>query len=84
LRNRLVLPTLCLLFLLTFGLNGCSPISQEIVLGARADVEVLESGRLAISSGPVFDPSGQKVGRFNSIWRKDEDDTWRVVFDKGS
>ena len=47
-------------------------------------IEVLESGRLALSSGPVRSASGEIVGRFNSIWRKDEDDQWRVVFDKGS
>ena len=47
-------------------------------------VEVLDSGRLALTSGPVQDASGEKVGRFNSIWRKDEDGYWRVVFDKGS
>lgn len=47
-------------------------------------VEVLESGRLALSSGPVRSPSGEVVGRFNSIWRKDPDGQWRVVFDKGS
>lgn len=47
-------------------------------------VEVLASGRLALSSGPVRDPSGEEVGRFNSIWRKDADGQWRVVFDKGS
>jgi ketosteroid isomerase-like protein len=47
-------------------------------------VEVLESGRLAISSGPVLAASGEEVGRFNSIWRKDTDGQWRVVFDKGS
>ncbi len=47
-------------------------------------IVVLESGRLALSSGPVFDPSGKEVGRFNTIWRKDEDNEWRVVFDKGS
>ena len=47
-------------------------------------VEVLESGRLALSSGPVRDPSGEEVGRFNSIWRKDENGQWQVVFDKGS
>lgn len=46
--------------------------------------EVLESGDLALSSGPVRDPSGQEVARFNSIWRKDQDGQWRVVFDKGS
>lgn len=47
-------------------------------------VEVLESGHLAISSGPVLDASGEILGRFNSIWRKDNDGQWRVIFDKGS
>ena len=47
-------------------------------------VQVLESGQLALTSGPVRDPSGAEVGRFNSIWRKDGDGQWRVVFDKGS
>jgi CubicO group peptidase (beta-lactamase class C family)/ketosteroid isomerase-like protein len=46
-------------------------------------VEVLDSGVLALSSGPVKDPQGQVVARFNSIWRRDEDGGWRVVFDKG-
>jgi len=47
-------------------------------------VEVLDSGSLALSSGPVRNPAGEEVGRFNSIWRKDADGMWRVVFDKGS
>jgi ketosteroid isomerase-like protein len=47
-------------------------------------VEVLESGSLALTSGPVRDPAGDEVGRFNSVWRKDADGRWRVVFDKGS
>lgn len=47
-------------------------------------VTVLDSGGLALSSGPVEDPSGAVVGRFNSIWRKDPDGQWRVIFDKGS
>lgn len=46
-------------------------------------VVVLESGRLALSTGPVLDPSGAPVGRFNTIWRLDADGAWRVVFDKG-
>ncbi len=46
-------------------------------------VEVLESGTLALTSGPVRDPTGQQVGTFNSIWRRDPDGRWRVVFDKG-
>jgi ketosteroid isomerase-like protein len=46
-------------------------------------VEVLDSGRLALSSGPVRDPEGKRVGTFNSVWRRDDDDQWRIVFDKG-
>ncbi|WP_129782133.1 YybH family protein [Peristeroidobacter soli] len=47
------------------------------------NVEVLDSGALAYSSGPVFDPKGKRVGTFNSVWRREADGTWRVVFDKG-
>ena len=47
-------------------------------------VVVLETGRLALSSGPVLDPAGKELGRFNTVWRRDEDGQWRVVFDKGS
>lgn len=46
-------------------------------------VEVLDSGTLGLSSGPVFDPTGKRVGTFNSIWRRDADGHWRVIFDKG-
>jgi len=45
-------------------------------------VEVLDSGTLAISSGPVRDPQGNRVGTFNSVWRK-EAGGWKIVFDKG-
>lgn len=50
---------------------------------APEDVQVLESGTLALSSGPVFDPEGNRIGTFNSVWRYEEDGRWRVVFDKG-
>ena len=46
-------------------------------------VEVLDSGRLGMSSGPVRDPSGKRAGTFNSIWRREADGTWKIVFDKG-
>jgi ketosteroid isomerase-like protein len=46
-------------------------------------VQVLDSGTLAHSSGPVLDPDGKRVGTFNSIWRLEKDGKWRVVFDKG-
>ena len=47
-------------------------------------IEVLESGSLAISSGPVRDPNGQQIGIFNSIWRRNSDDSWQVIFDRGA
>lgn len=46
-------------------------------------VQVLDSGTLAISSGSVKSPEGKNVGTFNSIWRREKDGQWRVVFDKG-
>ena len=50
---------------------------------APETVQVLDSGTLAISAGPVKDPAGKSVGVFNSIWRREKDGQWRVVFDKG-
>lgn len=47
-------------------------------------VVVLDSGTLALSSGPVYDPGGTRVATFNSVWRLDADGRWRIVFDKGS
>ncbi|GAB3540860.1 YybH family protein [Spirosoma fluminis] len=47
-------------------------------------VEVLESGKLALSTGPVRDPTGKVVGTFSSIWRLEAPNTWRIVFDKGN
>jgi ketosteroid isomerase-like protein len=46
-------------------------------------IEVLPSGNLALSSGPVFDPAGQKIGTFSSIWRREPDGRWKIIFDKG-
>ena len=45
-------------------------------------VEVLASGELALSTGPVI-VNDKVVGRFNSIWRLEATHTWRIVFDKG-
>ena len=46
-------------------------------------VEVVDSGTLAISTGPVMDPSGKRVGTFTSTWRREPDGRWRVVLDGG-
>lgn len=50
---------------------------------APEQVEVLESGTLALSSGPVLNPEGTRSGTFLSIWRLETDGCWRIVFDKG-
>ena len=46
-------------------------------------VEALDSGTLALSTGPVHDPQGKCIGRFNSIWRLEAPGVWRIIFDKG-
>jgi hypothetical protein len=46
-------------------------------------VSVLDSGSLGLTSGPVFDPEGNQIGTFNSIWRLNADGVWKIVFDRG-
>jgi hypothetical protein len=54
-------------------------------------VEVLKDGKLALSRGPYKytqkNEDGEDVdywGTFNSIWRLQDDGSWKVVFDAGS
>ena len=47
-------------------------------------VEVLDSGTLALSTGPVRDPRGKLIARFTSIWRLEAPGIWRIVFDSGA
>ena len=46
-------------------------------------VEVLDSGGLGYSTGPVFDDEGKQFARFYSTWRREADGAWRIVFDDG-
>jgi ketosteroid isomerase-like protein len=46
-------------------------------------VEVLPSGTLAHSSGPVHGANGRQIGTFNSVWRREPGGPWLVIFDKG-
>lgn len=48
-----------------------------------AQVEVLASGDLALTTGPVRDPEGRCVASFTSVWRREGPGIWRIVFDKG-
>ena len=80
-----------------FGGKGVMHGKAEVVAGWKrffdgpaapfswepAEVEVLKSGTLGMTSGPVHDPKGQRIGTFNSIWQQQADGTWKIVFDKG-
>ncbi len=47
-------------------------------------VVVLDSGNLALSTGPVFNRSGKLISYYTSTWRQEEPGVWRVIFDKGN
>lgn len=74
-------------------LRGKAAVTQawkEYFDGAQAPfswepitVEVLDSGKLAFTSGPVRDSQGRESGTFNSVWRRGTDGSWKVIFDKG-
>lgn len=46
-------------------------------------VEVQDGGKLALSTGPVFNPAGKRVGTFTSIWRREKSGEWKIIFDRG-
>lgn len=47
-------------------------------------VSVLDSGKLAISTGPVWNAEGSRISTYTSIWRQEEPGVWRIIFDKGN
>ncbi|MGA7615149.1 MAG: nuclear transport factor 2 family protein [Thermoanaerobaculia bacterium] len=39
------------------------------------------AGDLALSTGPIHDPEGKLLGYYSSIWQKQADGTWKIIFD---
>ncbi|MGI9132815.1 MAG: YybH family protein [Rhodoferax sp.] len=46
-------------------------------------VESLDSGDLALSTGPVRDSTGKHIANFTSVWRRTASGNWQIVFDQG-
>jgi len=80
-------------------LNGGKPLRGREAIGAHWKrfftgpaapfawqpdlVEVIGSGMLAQSIGPVSAPDGKVFARFYSTWRREPDGRWRIVLDNG-
>ena len=45
--------------------------------------DVNPSRTMGMTNGPVYDPDGNHVGTFSSVWRRQPDGTWKVIFDGG-
>lgn len=47
-------------------------------------IQVLPTGGLAWSSGPVYTKDGKVFSRFHSVWRQEAPGIWKVVYDQGT
>jgi ketosteroid isomerase-like protein len=59
-----------------FFKDAAAPFSwapERVVVNARGD--------LGLSTGAVRDPKGELVGNYSSIWQRQKDGTWKVIFD---
>jgi ketosteroid isomerase-like protein len=65
------------------GWKGYFTAKEAPFSWAPETVEVIDSGALALSRGPVFAPDGKRTGTFTSTWRLEKDGEWRVVLDSG-
>ena len=76
---------------ITAGWSVYAPADGPTLKWRPQIVEVLEDGALALSRGPyrytAVNAEGISVdyfGTFNSIWRRQADGSWKIVFDAGS
>ncbi|MFL6247370.1 MAG: alpha/beta fold hydrolase [Thermoanaerobaculia bacterium] len=44
-------------------------------------VAVNAAGTVGLSSGPVVDPDGRLIGIYGSVWLKQPDGSWKILFD---
>lgn len=44
-------------------------------------VAVNRAGDLAFTNGPVFDDKGNHFADFSSVWQKQKDGSWKIIFD---
>jgi len=44
-------------------------------------VVVSGDGTIGWSSGPVRDPEGRQIAIYTSIWRRQSDRSWKIIFD---
>lgn len=72
------------------GAERVADVWQDFFEGADApfswkseSVMVNPDGKIAFSTGPVMNSSGEVYAYFNSVWRKNDDGEWKIIFDKG-
>ncbi|HEY2829256.1 MAG TPA: alpha/beta fold hydrolase [Thermoanaerobaculia bacterium] len=44
-------------------------------------VYVNAAGNIGLSTGPVFDKDGSQAGIYSSVWQKNADGEWKILFD---
>jgi pimeloyl-ACP methyl ester carboxylesterase/ketosteroid isomerase-like protein len=44
-------------------------------------VAVNAAAGLGLSTGPVYDPQGYQIGNYSSIWQRQKDGRWKIIFD---
>lgn len=63
--------------------HPCFEGTQAPFSWAPDQVEVVESGTLATTAGPVRGAAGQALGRYEAVWRLAAPGQWQIVFERG-
>src|SRR4051812_20651358 len=40
-----------------------------------------ESGDIGLSTGPIYDDGGKLIGHYSSVWQRQKNGSWKVIFD---